>query len=87
VLSSLARQVEDAAQRAAKSAGIQDVSASAELSYQGEITSIRLVIGSGVVAAFSQSSVQQDEYQDVKEQVARALSIPVSLVRVEAEGS
>ena len=87
VLDSLRRQVQDAAQRAARDAGYADVDVYAELTEKGEITAIRLRVMTAAVPAFPGEGITQDEYHGLQEQVARALSLPESLVQVEAGGA
>ena len=87
VIGSLRRQVEDVAQRAAESAGYKDVGASAEVSYEGDITAVHLWITAADVPVFPGAGLEQSEYQKLKEQVALALSLPESLIHVEAGGT
>ena len=87
VLESLRRQVQDAASGAVHSAGYKDITAQAELSSNGEIVSVRLLVMTAVVPAFAGEGIHQDEYQKLREKVARALSLPVSLIHVEAGGT
>ncbi len=87
VLDSLRRQVQDAARRAAEDAGYADVDASAELSSEGDILAIRLRPIWAAVPAFAGEPIAQDGYQKLREQVARALNVPESLVHVEAGGT
>lgn len=87
VLLSLRRQVQSAAERAAQDAGYPDVSALAELTWEGDITAVRLLVAAAAVPAFAGEGIQQSEYQKLREQVARALSVPESLVHVEAGGT
>lgn len=86
VLESLRRQVQEAAERAAHGAGYADVDAFAELSYDGEILAIRLRPMAAAVPAFAGEPIAQDGYQKLREQVARALNVPESLVHVEIGG-
>ncbi len=87
VLNSLCRQVQDAAQRAAKEAGYADVVVTAELTDKGEITAVRLRMMTAAVPAFAGEGILKSEYQNLREQVARALSLPESLIHVEAGGT
>ncbi len=87
VLLSLLRQVQSAAERAAQDAGYPDVSALADLTYEGDITAVRLLVTAVDVPAFAGEGIQQSEYQKLREQVARALSVPESLIHVEAGGT
>lgn len=87
VLDSLRRQVQDAAQRTAREAGYTNTTALAELTEKGEITAIRLRVMASDVPAFAGEGVLEGEYQKLKEQVARALSLPDSLIHVEAGGT
>lgn len=87
VLESLRRQVQDAAQRAVLSAGYTEITAQAELSYEGEITSVHLFIMTAAVPAFVGEGIGQNEYQKLKEQVAHALNLPESLIHVKAGGT
>lgn len=87
VLDSLRRQVQSAAQRAAKDAGYADAAVLAELTDNGEITAVRLRIMTAAVPAFAGEGIQQGEYQKLREQVARALNLPESLIHVEAGGT
>ncbi len=87
VLLSLKRQVEDAAGRTAQKAGYADIAVRAELSHSGEITALWLAPAGAALPAFAGAGMDQEEYQMLKEQVAKALSIPASLVHMEAGGT
>ena len=87
VLESLRRQVQDAARKAAQEAGYAEADAFAELTDEGDITAIRLRVAVVDVPAFPGEGIQQSEYQKLREQVARALSLPENLVYVEAGGT
>jgi stage III sporulation protein AF len=87
VLESLHRQVQEAAQRAAKDAGYADTAVFAEISDKGEITFVSLRLMTESVPAFAGEEILQGEYQKLKETVARALSLPENLIHVEAGGS
>ena len=87
VLASLRRQVQEAAEQAARSAGYGDVTAVAELSIQGEIVAVRLWPVSAAVPAFAGETLPREGYHMLREQVARALNVPASLVTMESGGS
>lgn len=87
VLNSLRRQVQDAALRAAKDAGYADAEVVAELSDKGEITAVHLRMTAAIVPAFAGEGNLKSEYQKLREQVASALSLPESLIHVEAGGT
>lgn len=87
VLESLRRQVEAAAAQAARRAGREDITARAELTYDGEIAAIYLIPNEGAVPAFAGPGGMSGEDQAVREQVARALSMEESLVHWGAEGT
>jgi hypothetical protein len=87
VLSSLRRQIESAAAQAARRAGREDITARAELDYNGGITAIYLIPAEGTVAAFAGTDGHAGQDPAVMEQVARALSIEESLVHWGAEGT
>ena len=87
VLQSLKRQVEDAAQMAASKAGYNDIDAWAELSYDGEITSLWLTSQAEAVSAFSGGGIVQEDFQVLKEQVSKALSISDDVIFVKAGGT
>ena len=84
VLNSLRRQVEGAAYAAAQKAGYQDITVSAELSQKGEITALWLIPASAVLPAFAGTGVDQQEYLQLKEQVAKALFVPYEIIHIEA---
>ena len=86
VLQSLGRQIEDAAYRAAQKAGYADITVRAELTQKGEIMALWLAPAGAAIPAFAGTGVDQKEYQPLKEQVAKALSLPVNLIYVEAGG-
>ena len=87
VLDCLRRQVQDAAMRAAEDAGYSDTTVKAELTDKGEITAIRLLVMTAAVPAFQGEEISQSEYNKLREQVARVLSLPESLIYVEAGGT
>ncbi len=86
VLHSLGRQIEDAANRAAQKAGYAGIAVRAELTHKGDIAALWLTPATAALPAFAGTGMDQEEYQPLKEQVAKGLSLPVDLIHVEAGG-
>ncbi len=87
VLESLRRQVQDAAERAAKSAGYPGVTARAELSQNGEILDIRLGVQAEDVPAFQGETASRLKYQALISGVAAALTLKEDRIFLESGGT